>query len=236
MKTVDLFLISVIFPVSLCNCAFANVESAQGKPIYTITYTYVFDDLSRELVLDETEKNTVNSEYFEISLYELVDPNKGYSPKKEIYKSEIGVDEEYKSITMHLVDQNDGYLFFKTTTDFLNYMSAHDYEMIDQMEHKYRTDYTFKKTDEAMEEAIYYPEEIISKDATATYIIIAVVFLAGLIINILLIRLVGAWMLRINEIIRIQKQTLGELKKISQAVSMDKRKRRDGDRAREKMN
>lgn len=34
-------------------------------------------------------------------------------------------------------------------------------------------------------------------------------------ILVLLVRLIGAWMLRINDVIKIQKETLEEIKKIS---------------------
>ncbi len=43
----------------------------------------------------------------------------------------------------------------------------------------------------------------------------SLIYIAFLIASVLIIRLFGAWMLRINDVIDLQKQILSELKKIN---------------------
>lgn len=56
-----------------------------------------------------------------------------------------------------------------------------------------------------------------------------IVWLIILVVIILIIRIFGAWMLRINEIIELQKETLKELKKINSRNSVEEIKKEEND-------
>ena len=79
---------------------------------------------------------------------------------KEIFKSEAG--ESFNYVFFHIVDAKKETIYFKTTTEFLNFMSEHGYDKVTQKENKYLVDYTFKK------KTWYYPKRsVICQEAKA---------------------------------------------------------------------
>src|SRR5258706_3699553 len=77
----------------------------------------------------------LNQEYFEISL------NLMLSNKYGADKNEIVTQEKIQSIS--IVDSRGQPKDFSSSSEFLNWMDSHGYEMKDQTKSEYRTDYTF---------------------------------------------------------------------------------------------
>lgn len=53
--------------------------------------------------------------------------------------------ENFKSVFLTIVNKDGGEIKFMTSTEFLNFMSGHGYEMVAQIPNEYGGDYTFKK-------------------------------------------------------------------------------------------
>ncbi|MFC2119192.1 hypothetical protein ACFLSY_11170 [Bacteroidota bacterium] len=87
---------------------------------------------------------TIDTDYFEVGLYLMVDET-NYTTKKDIVKPTSI--ENFKSVFFYLVDNDGMKINFKGSTEFLNFMSERGYEMVDQVKFDYHTDYTFKKRD-----------------------------------------------------------------------------------------
>jgi len=83
----------------------------------------------------------ITSDYFEVTLGSV--RGKGYSAGKTI--EEATSMENFRFIFFAITDKDGNALYFKSSADFLNYMSERGYEMADQVKNKYGADYTFKK-------------------------------------------------------------------------------------------
>ena len=83
---------------------------------------------------------TFDKSNLEIDLKGVYDGSK-FEATKQIYQSERADN----AINIFLVDENKKDIFFKSSTDFLNYMTDYGYEMIDKKETKYGAQYVFKK-------------------------------------------------------------------------------------------
>lgn len=109
------------------------------EPIYITTFTMTSNgDKKNDKVVKET--TILNTDYFEVS-FELIS-NKAY---KNIEKSSSEDLPNFKLMTIGVTDEKGNWLNFKTSTDFLDFMSKHGYKMVDQKKSEYSTDYTFKK-------------------------------------------------------------------------------------------
>ena len=124
-----------------------EVQKSKAIPILYIQTVTVIGTGDKQKTTKEI--TTINSDYFEVSLssYGNVNPNKagdsGFRAGKEIENPKI--DAEFRYVFFDITDKDGTILDFKTSTDFLNFMSERGYEMIDQIKSKYHTDYTFKK-------------------------------------------------------------------------------------------
>lgn len=84
----------------------------------------------------------VDSDYFEVSLESMANGTL-FKARKELSKPSIG--KEFHMGYFEVVDGNGKSLRFKTSSEFLNFMSLKGYDMADQTKSKYQTDYTFKR-------------------------------------------------------------------------------------------
>ena len=91
----------------------------------------------------KSEKVTqVTSNYFEVKLSVLADdPNSIAGGTIE----QSGVGEPFKYVFFNIVSADEEVIKFKTPTEFLNFMTEHRYEMVDQKKSQNSTDYTFRK-------------------------------------------------------------------------------------------
>ena len=85
--------------------------------------------------------SSIHSNYFEVALYSM--EHGGYMAEKVTDESLVG--EPFRMTLFVITDIKRNPIRFKSSTDFLNFMSEHDYNMVTEMKSKYRTDYTFKK-------------------------------------------------------------------------------------------
>lgn len=127
--------------ISSCN------QSSQSKNVGKAIIPQVFVKLSTTTGVDEKRMTkdsnyVIETDYFEVGLYS-VGQGKSYIAEKEI--EEPKSIENFKSVTLYVVDSTQNPISFNNSTEFLNYMSERRYEMVDQQKLKYRTDYTFKK-------------------------------------------------------------------------------------------
>jgi hypothetical protein len=84
----------------------------------------------------------LNSDYFEIELQSYKN-GEYFKAEKDLIKPQPF--ENFKLVTLRIIDKNGNSIEFKNSTDFLNFMSSNGYEMQDQKELKNYTKYTFKK-------------------------------------------------------------------------------------------
>ena len=84
----------------------------------------------------------IDSDYFETSL-ESMSNGTIYRAGKELVKPSI--DQEFQMTFFEIVAKDRTSLRFKTSGEFLKFMSSKGYEMTDQTKYKYHTDYTFKR-------------------------------------------------------------------------------------------
>lgn len=130
-------LIFLLFAITSCNFFHNNSE-----PIYIKTITSEGNAVDMKNVKTISKITNLSTDYFEVSLSILADKDL-YIASKDIEKpSSI---EKYKSVSFVISDEKGKNLNFKTSTEFLDFMSKHGYEMVDQNKSEYSTDYTFKK-------------------------------------------------------------------------------------------
>ena len=87
------------------------------------------------------DSTQITSEYFEVRLGEV--EGQGYRAEKVIEEAIPG--KKFKYVFFIVIDKDGHIPYFKSSADFLNYMSERGYAMIDQIKNKYGADYTFKK-------------------------------------------------------------------------------------------
>lgn len=153
MKNVLSLVVLVMFAFYSCNTSQKESNSTENDKVAEKTEldntipklyitTFTFTDTGANQKADSAI-TVINSDYFEVSLYSLVDKSKGYYAKKDI-ENATSLD-NYRYIFLEITTKDAEDVYFKNSTEFLNYMSEHNYEMVDQEKHQYRTDYTFKK-------------------------------------------------------------------------------------------
>ena len=83
----------------------------------------------------------ITSDYFEVSLSSQTDG--GFLAEKDIIEPVPG--EPFKAEFFQISDKDGNNIKFMTSTEFLNFMSAHGYDLVNQIPNAYGGDYTFKK-------------------------------------------------------------------------------------------
>lgn len=131
---------TLLFAISLLLIAVSCKNSTTSKSEKLLIKTYEITGMLEDQVKKETI-NEVDSDYFEISLDSQT--TGGYLAHKDLVKPTSV--EDFKSTFITIVDQAGEAVIFMTSTEFLNYMSGHGYEMVDQALNEYGGDYTFKR-------------------------------------------------------------------------------------------
>jgi hypothetical protein len=141
MKKYYLYAFAIILAMSACNQT--NVETKNsvdsknnlGLFISTLTAKSVNDSLSRTEQLSE-----IKLEYFEVKLVKQIDD---FIATKDIENSKNG--NNIKLVSISIVDRNGKLMHFKSSIEFLNYMSDRGYDVFNQVQEKESVNYTFKK-------------------------------------------------------------------------------------------
>jgi hypothetical protein len=145
MKTLLIALsFCLLFILNSCNNTPKNSSTNNSKKteklyIKTISATGVDKNQVKTETISE-----VTTDYFEVGLGSLT--TGGYSGQKDIITPEVG--KEFKFVFFYIVKKDGSNITFTTSTEFLNFMSARGYEMVDQLKNNYGADYTFKKRKE----------------------------------------------------------------------------------------
>lgn len=119
-----------------CNSSPKNSNKFEKLIIKTTDVSGVADKQVKKETISE-----VSTDYFECELSEQTDG--GYHAQKDIITPE-SVD-NFKFVFFTIVDKDKNEIHFMTSTDFLNFMSAHGYELVSQIPNQYGGDYTFKR-------------------------------------------------------------------------------------------
>jgi hypothetical protein len=111
------------------------------------TFPKLMVKLSSTIGIDENQitkdsNYVINTDYFEISLYSASNGSNFWAEKKIEEPKSL---ENFKVVTLYIVDKANKPISYTSSTDFLNYISERGYEMKDQQKFKYHTDYTFKR-------------------------------------------------------------------------------------------
>lgn len=137
MKTLSIALsFCLMLIISSCNNSPKNSSKTEKLFIKTTSATGINEKQVKTETISE-----VTSDYFEIGLSSL--DSGGYGATKEVITPEVG--KEFKYVFFYVVNKDGSSIKFTTSTEFLNYMSARGYDMVDQIKNEYGADYTFKK-------------------------------------------------------------------------------------------
>jgi hypothetical protein len=131
---VPLFLSMILF----YSCNHNRTRTAKLEKLFI--KTTVAEEAGSEMKKNETISE-ITSDYFEVSLSSQTDG--GFHAQKDIIEPEPG--KPFKAEFFQISQQNGTLIKFMTSTEFLNFMSAHGYELVDQIPNQYGGDYTFKR-------------------------------------------------------------------------------------------
>ena len=87
---------------------------------------------SDEKQMKKDSLTVVNAHYFEVGLYETEDEPGSFAAKN-------------KGALFDVVREDGSDIRFKSSAEFLTFMSELGYELVDHLNFKYHTDYTFEK-------------------------------------------------------------------------------------------
>lgn len=118
----------------------APVKKIEVDPIYITTFTS-FKGSDGEMDFKKS-LSVLEDEYFEIDLKSMGD-HKTHQAEKDL--EPLTSHETMHSVSIVITDKENLFIPFHSSTEFLNFMSKHGYEMQDQQKAKYHTSYTFKK-------------------------------------------------------------------------------------------
>jgi hypothetical protein len=128
----------------ITSCGKTTKKSSVYEKLFIKTISYT--GLGPEQVKTETTSE-ITSDYFEVGLrfkYGLESLSQGqYIAARDIIRPSS--EENFKNVFFNIVDKDGNLIIFSTTTDLLNFMSAHGYEMVDQFKDEDGVDYTFKR-------------------------------------------------------------------------------------------
>lgn len=130
-----LLLFAMLFTIISCN----PLEKAPN--LYIRTTTSIENGKSK---VDSV--SIVNSDYFEVGLLSFSEVSKGFMASKYVVVPTSL--EDFKMVYFVISNEDGSDLYFKSSTEFLNYMAERKYEMVDQTKSKKidnDIDYTFKK-------------------------------------------------------------------------------------------
>jgi hypothetical protein len=136
MKTLSIVLLFCLLQISSCNNS-PNVSS-RTETLYIKTTTA--EEIGKEMKKSEVV-SVINTDYFEVGLSSQT--TGGFLAQKDIVEPKIDI--PFKSVFFQVCQKEGTNIKFMTTTEFLNFMSAHGYDMVNQIPNNYGADYTFKK-------------------------------------------------------------------------------------------
>jgi len=122
-----------------CQTKKGDVAQEKGVIIKTTTRQSIQGKKTEDSVV-----GVLNTDYIEISL-DSYDNAQHYEANKDLEKTYKSTT-DYKFVLLKVIDNQGNPIQFKTSTDFLNFMSEKGYKMVDQKKGEYNIDYTFNKT------------------------------------------------------------------------------------------
>lgn len=138
LQTLSIVLISLICYLTSCSEGNSGTKNAESNPEHVEEITepsfpslYVihksFEETDGEPIRTDSLA-TLSSDYYEVNLSERV--SGGYYA--HAFMTEIA-------------DKEGNVIIFQNSTEFLNFMSEHGYQFVEQSQSKYRTYYLFKR-------------------------------------------------------------------------------------------
>ena len=120
------------------SCSQNKGNSTKAEKLYIMTT--LAEQPGSEMKTTKT-MSEISSDYFEVSLASQIDG--GYLAQKDVIKPIPG--QPFKAKFFQISEKNGTLINFMTSTEFLNFMSAHGYELVNQIPGEYGGDYTFKR-------------------------------------------------------------------------------------------
>lgn len=136
MKKIVPLLVLVIISFSSCT----QNKKSTSKFDKLFIKTTLAEEVGSEMKKNETISE-ITTEYFEVALSAQTDG--GFHAQKDIIEPELG--KPFKAEFFQISEVNGTLIKFMTSTEFLNFMSAHGYDLVDQIPNQYGGDYTFKR-------------------------------------------------------------------------------------------
>lgn len=136
MRILSVALSFCLLQLISCNNSSSKSSKAETLYIQTTTATKAGEEMKVEKTMSE-----ISTDYFEVSLASQT--NGGFLAQKDIVEPEVGI--PFKSVFFTISQKDGTNIKFMTSTEFLNFMSAHGYELENQIPNQYGGDYTFKR-------------------------------------------------------------------------------------------
>jgi hypothetical protein len=136
MKTLSIVLSFYLLLISSCNNSPKASSKAETLYIKTTTAEKIGKDMKKSEVVSK-----INTDYIEVGLSSQT--TGGYLTQKDIVEPKLDI--PFKSVFFQVCQKDGTNIKFMTTTEFLNFMSAHGYDMVTQIPNQYGGDYTFKR-------------------------------------------------------------------------------------------
>lgn len=136
MKKIITLLVLVV--ISFYSCTQNRKNTSKFDKLFI--KTTLAEEVGSEMKKNETISE-ITSDYFEVSL--SAQTTGGFHAQKDITEPEPG--KPFKAEFFQISEQNGTLIKFMTSTEFLNFMSAHGYDLVDQIPNQYGGDYTFKR-------------------------------------------------------------------------------------------
>jgi len=130
--------------ISCTRCSENNsVTNKNIKDTFPVLYItkQTFTDVNGKLIQKDSTA-LMDSAYFNMSLH-YTGEKKGHIAKKDIGGNNAL--ENFREEFVIISDKNGQPVYYKGTVDFLNYMSEHGYDVMDQKVGNYVIDYRFKR-------------------------------------------------------------------------------------------
>ena len=132
-----------MFAMSFClllinSCNTNPKNSSKFETLYIKTTTA--KGSGKDMIKSESISQ-ISTDYFEVTLESL--SSGGFMADKDIIEPRIG--EPFYMVSFQISQKDGTDIVFLTSTDFLNFMSTHGYNLVNQIPNEYGGDYTFKR-------------------------------------------------------------------------------------------
>lgn len=138
------FFVALVIAALSCDSGAGStqIEEAGNKKLDLFTTTKTFEKVGG--VIDSTTVvSKIESDYFVVNLEAMPDQSLGFIAEKKLQEPELY--KPFKMSYFFVSDEKGADIYFKTNADFLNFMSARNYELVTTSRLQFGYEYSFKR-------------------------------------------------------------------------------------------